>query len=614
MDQERVENQASVSRHAVRRTRCGGPTDGGVPPCPGVSFQLTGGRKPVTVNLARLTRQALASEVAVLIWKGHHLRSAFTARSSIENAALAARRFCEFLDGNGRGDVQSLAHIDAATLDHFEDWLSDLDLPPGDAVWRNQNAIVQLLRAWAAQNGGFASLELEHRCSYTLANRTRGKSVPREPYGDSVLARIMDAARRAVGAIQRRTARAEEALELGGDPMQRGWGYRPNVLWHLRNVGMINGPRMALLQRAFRSQGIRPSELLNEVHLPATDFVPFIILLIEATTLPMECVKDLQADCLVPPRSRGSKWRIRYVKKRQDELSHEEEIEVDQPFSAGWLVRLLLELTACTRRQMGYAPDAGPLFVGNRKRALASHEVLKDTVASFLARNPINGEDGRPLPFLTLSRLRKDAKSSDYRAGKGDPHLMRKDHTERTRFRHYLDLEALRDVHEQAAADGIQAAHDTATGPIVLSPAASEHMDRDLAAAALALGISEGQAREIASGDADVYIAACLGFHHRPGAPAGKRCGDPVYGCLECSNAVFMPHHVPNALHVLGMLEADELRMPPEEWARSRGLLYTRLRQVIELFPRDEIEEARRVSGPAGIPALSFLQLFQKLD
>ena len=104
-------------------------------------------------------------------------------------------------------------------------------------------------------------------------------------------------------------------------------------------------------------------------------------------------------------------------------------------------------------------------------RVHPSEEVL----ASFVDRNDIVDDGGKPLK-LVLVRLRKTHKAEWYRRTNGQMEQFAIGHTAEVAANHYADIPALRALHEETVAAGLQDALDVALIPRVVPPEAEALM------------------------------------------------------------------------------------------------------------------------------------------
>lgn len=107
-------------------------------------------------------------------------------------------------------------------------------------------------------------------------------------------------------------------------------------------------------------------------------------------------------------------------------------------------------------------------------------------------------------------------------------------HTRPVAAKHYADIGAHEETHDQAVEAGLAQALGVALAPPVVLSDDGDRLDDSQAALT---------AREIESaltGEQDVWLASCRDFFASPFArKPGAACPVPAWGCLECPNAVF---------------------------------------------------------------------------
>jgi len=67
----------------------------------------------------------------------------------------------------------------------------------------------------------------------------------------------------------------------------------------------------------------------------------------------------------------------------------------------------------------------------------------------------------------------------------------------------------------------------------------------------------------------DVFLASCRDFNDSPFGLRGKPCPVALWGCFECTNAVFTTRHLPQVLTFLDFLERQ--REWSTTWPTSRS-------------------------------------------
>ncbi|MGW3199204.1 hypothetical protein ACWDBD_32485 [Streptomyces sp. NPDC001118] len=482
-------------------------------------------------------------------------------------------------------------HVDAFEAALLRTHGEDSRVPHAQLV-----ALVHVLREVHEEDPGSFSDELLGRVGFASHAQAVTTSQPLDAYPDAVFDAIAAAARADVEAARRRIAEGESLAERGTDPEAAGWEKPENVLWHIDRHGPLT--EAFLLQsearriRVRRAGGIRA--LNAGLYLRPTDILPFLVLLICETGLEPECARTLTSTCLTG-QARGF-VSLNY-RKRRSGRSVGKSMRVRDGGALrhpGGLVRLALRLTRRGREQTG----SEALWVGQAQgrvidifarggRALWHH------TAPWMRRHGLDrltDHDGQPVR-LDLRRLRKTVKSRQYLRASGVLVDFAQGHSREVAAGRYAAIGAHREVHERAVEDGLQQALAAAIPPPVVLDEDGNRLEEADASP------TPAQIRAALSRESDVFIAACTDFHDTPHATPGKPCPVPVWGCLECPNAVFTTRHLPQILSFLDFTERqrDELAVP--EWQLRYGTAWQRIVHGIRnKFRREEIATAQAIA------------------
>ena len=98
-----------------------------------------------------------------------------------------------------------------------------------------------------------------------------------------------------------------------------------------------------------------------------------------------------------------------------------------------------------------------------------------------------------------------------------------------------------------------------------------------------------------------MFLASCRDFHDTPFAAKGKPCPLPLWGCLECQNAVFTTRHLPQPLTFLDFIEGQREELAAAEWLLRYGtaMFYLETASVDLLVARREVAELEAVRDRA---------------
>jgi hypothetical protein len=193
---------------------------------------------------------------------------------------------------------------------------------------------------------------------------------------------------------------------------------------------------------------------------------------------------------------------------------------------------------------------------------------------------------------LDLRRLRKTYKSRHYLRTAGVLDDFAVGHTKQVAARHYADIDAHRDLHEQAVEAGLHEALTVALAPPVVLDATGARLDDGP-------GPLEPEAVRVAlSGHNDVWLASCKDFYASPFAvKPGTGCPVAAWGCLECPNAVFTTRHLPSLLSFRSFLEGQRDELSTVEWNARYGLAHQRITSgVLPRFTEQQLSIAQAIA------------------
>jgi hypothetical protein len=523
--------------------------------------------------------------------------------ADFQQTVRAVRLFVAFVAAAEPAQAEdfTVADLEPDLLDAFEGHLGSSFSKGSGAPLALLSDVLRLLRDIHADDEDALSVEMQGRIGFTATSTKRRKSKPLDSYPVPVFERIEEAALLDVRAIRDRILRGERLAERGEDPETGGWGRLENVLWHIARNGPISNAHCRR-HRPLRSLGgIRAVN--SHLFLNKDDMVPLLALLICQTGLEPECAKTLRADCLANP-TRGF-VSIAYVKNRAHGNTHKTMRVSDGGalHFPGGLIRLAMRLSQRARAMAGtdaiwtLAMDAG-------LRAPYRHgggHTARDAVA-WLARHKLDqltDRGGGPL-ILDMRRLRKSHKSRNYLRAGGILEDFVSGHSKDVAATHYADIDAHREVHEQAVENGLQEALDAALAPPIVLDDDGSRLDDGAQALELA------EVHRALGADNDVWLASCRDYYDSPWAlKKGSACPVAVWGCVECQNAVFTTRHLPSLLSFLDFLEAQRQEFSTDEWTARHGLAWERIvRGVLPKFSNEQVTTATAIAEAAG-PRLS---------
>lgn len=496
-----------------------------------------------------------------------------------------------------------LAGLTPQLLDGFQAGLSQRYGTGAGPVRVFMSTVVRLLRAAGASDGRALTVEMQARIGYVTTTPCP-LGDPLDAYPVPVFEAIKTAALSDVREVARRIDAGRRLAAAGADPRVAGWSRRENVLWHIQAHGPLTPAEFGSGHPVRRHGGNRG--LNAGLFLTPHDLVPFLVALTCSTGLEPECAKGLRANCLSSP-SRGFAT-LSYDKKRAHaRMAKTTRVRDGSAVTTpGALIRLADRLTGPARQMTG--DDA--LWVGACDDGLrvffATGHQISTQVAAWMARHRLDqltDHGGCPVR-LDLRRLRKSYKSSLYLRAGGILDDFTTGHTRQVAASRYAAIGAHREIHDQAVEAGLRQALEVALPPPVIATAAGSPLATPRSPPQ---PLTPAQARAAASPQADVFLASCTGFDASPFARSqGSACPVPVWGCLECPNAVFTQRHLPSLVSFASFLDTRREAMPAPEWDARYGLAYQRLTTgIFPAFTRAQLEQAHAAAASGtGLAAL----------
>lgn len=506
---------------------------------------------------------------------------------------ISIRKFVRYLSIQSSPQASQLSVSDLTPLDlaRFEEHLrAQASHEESVTPYTWIGSIVRLLRWWHDTHPERLSVALTTRLAY-VANGSVGRYTPRDSYSGQIAEALRAACLKDITQItERLTVQCEQLLAAGGDPEVHGWLEISNVVWHIANKGVLSASRVAAQRWYQVSEGLE--ETHAQVFPTARDLVSFLVLLALSTDIAVESLKELQIDCLQNPAN--GMVEIRYLKRR----AHPQEWKIERVrdggiTTPGGIIRLVLRLTQ--RARTHFATSHLWIAFGRGRLYLPSFAVTQKhgPVERFVTDHDLRDEQGQLLT-IQLLRLRKTRRAERYVLGHGQlEDVARGVHTPQIAGDHYADIPALRHLHEATIAQALEEAlQQTITH--VLPPAEEQRLRDNPTSLSASLSVEPEQVEALLEGDQDVWVAGCANFYASPFGKPGLACPVPVWGCLECPNAVITSRHLPTILLFLNRIIAERKRLEEHAWAVQFGRAYARIvRQILPAFPPEVVTVAR---------------------
>ncbi len=546
------------------------------------------------VDLTSWPRPQVTAAFGRVLQEDWRLGGAPSRSAAVKRQISELRRFFRFLDTQAE-PVEVIEAITPVLIDRYEVWL---ERNGGGRIHQRHllARLIGLLRLIAERNPARLSPATVQRLTY-LGHGPCGRSQPRDAYGGAVATMLRRAAREQILIAAARIA-PEGALPppLVGMDKSTVQPLFEAVRAAINQSGWIarTAPLYGRLYKACRRQHVRTLNLSEDIHggfhLIAADIIAFLVLLSLETGLEIECLKDLKADCLKNP-SKGT-VEVEYCKRRA-RGSEWKRLRVRDGGSStpGGLLRLALRLSARARRHA----ETDRLWVYCTSFGLITPKDLRHPAQRFIEQHGIVDDNGDAL-HLEPSRLRKTQKAEWYVKTEGQMERFAVGHTPEIAATHYADIPALRHVHEQAVADGLQDALAAALKPRLIPPEEEEAIRADPTISDLPVMPEEVVA--FLDGNQDLWLASCTGFYDSPFGAKGKACPVPFWGCLECRNAVITSRKLPALIAFVDFMIAQRAELMASDWAVKFGRAYKRItEQILPSFPEAVVAASRVIAA-----------------
>ncbi len=567
-------------------------------------LQFSEGRQ-FSVHLANVPCSTLVRELLMALVGLCSFGGTVNSPGRAEMYTSSIRKFARFL--SARSSVQACTRLSVSDLapqdlDSFEEYVrAQATHEESVSPYKWIGALVCLLRWWQETHPERLSAMLTARLVY-VANGPVGRSTPRDGYSEKITDALRTACLKDIPQIvERLTAQCDQQLAAGRDPEVYGWEDTQNVVWYIVHYGII---RARTVQR---NRWYQVSDGLEKVHTQifptARDLVPFLVLLALSTDIAIESLKDLRTDCLQNPAN--GTVEIHYLKRR----AHSQEWKTERVRDGGMttpggIIRLVLRLTQHARAHFAtthlwIAFGQGHLYLPDFPSTGRGSPIQR-----FVADYELRDEQG-PLA-LQLLRLRKTRRAERYVLGHGQlEDVARGVHTPQVAGDHYADIPALRHIHEATIAQALEEALQQAVAH-TLSPTEEQRLRENPKSAPASLSVEPEQIETLLAGEQDVWVAGCANFYASPFGKLGLACPVPVWGCLECPNAVITSRHLPTILSFLNRMLAERERLEEQTWAAQFGRPYARIvQQILPAFPSEVVLSARAMlEGTTEVAAL----------
>jgi len=535
--------------------------------------------------------------------------------STTETTVRQIETFIRFVEQAESADAEhfDVEDLTPELLEAFElKLIADYKGTTSNIPYQTVVGILRLLRLVRDEHPDDFDMEMQARLGFSVVKATVERR-PLDAHSTSVFEAIEAAALADIRRARDRILEGERIAKLGTDPATGGWRKLENVLWHIAHHGPLTKEDRA--DNRVRGGLDQIGGLLKtnaRMFLTRLDVIAFLVLLTCQTGLEPECARMLKADCLVNP-ARGY-VSIAYVKKRAHGASRKTMRVADGGalhHPAG-VIRLALRLSAYGRQLTGTEMLWSHVGRFGLQAAFqpGRRSPLREEMAIWAARHGIDqlkNADGSPVT-LDMRRLRKTYKSRRYLQMAGVLDDFAEGHSKQVAARHYADIEAHRELHEDAVENGLREALNAALAPPVVITEQGERADSG------STTLTPPEVATALSGENDVWLASCKDFYGSPYAlKKGTGCPTAIWGCMECPNAVFTTRHLPSIYNFAAFLENQRDELSAAEWKARYGLAWERITTgILPKFTQQQRVTAQAIAESAAdqhsLPA-QFLEL-----
>lgn len=479
----------------------------------------------------------------------------------------------------------SVTNLTQAHLNSFEDQLrsSHKDGSRTPAVLVNR--VVVLLRRVAAT----ATLDegLINRLMFSVIGEW-GEDIPVEPYGEEIVATLLSETRKQCIEIMRDFPSRRESLPV--NPAVAA------ALIKIESVGFLDGKAKIELARGGGNGYLR---VHNAVYPTKADLRPFLVRLALLTGWEPSVLASLKLDCL--REESGGYVLVKLTKYRRHSQPHTEEWVRDGNLDTpGGILRAVLTMTAPVRQRLK-SDSLWVAFAANGKGPFREMN-MATAAGEWIKTAGVLDASKEAMVELSLRRIRKSKKQSEYLESRGDLSQFAQGHTVGVAARHYADTEANRDLHESTIESALGDVLDVASRSEVSELIEGEHSQVEEPA-----GTISGTA------GANYWVCKCTDHWSSPFIEKGKPCNVGFLMCLSCPNSKISVRNLPAILALSRFLEQQADILQEALWRERYGLPWVWIhRDILPQFPEEQIETARAATKEPAITA--YLALLEGTD
>lgn len=488
--------------------------------------------------------------------------------------------------------------------DILDSWVN-LIMPQGPASgWGCYDTCMDVFAVMKNLPEGMLSNETKLRLRYVHPQGAPART-PKDAYSQHVIAQLVTACRERIPLIVKRlTVDAATLVAAGRDP--RGddateWTIKANQAWLADKVGPLNHREHITESRRYNTgkHGLNVSvKVINAALFPSqADLIPFYILFTIETGWPPAVVTEMTTDC----RSNLTKDHVTLTSKKY-RAGHKivsERFRGNGYFSPGGIVAQVIAIGERLRRVAG-RKELWLVQQDQRIHLAKFRSATGEALSRFLEEIDLRDDDDVPIRGLKLISIRKAHKARWYQQTLGQlDRFARNDHTISVAAKHYGNIPALRELHEDTIAQGQQAALEAVTHSQISSSVVPQDIACDI-------GVPLEEASTLSAGTRDMWVSACRNPHDSPFDVSGKLCTARPGRCFGCRNAVILGRHLPRVLAYRQWMLQERDNMSEADWNTLHGLAYLLIgRDILTRFPENMLAQAQAVAAvDHGVPLL----------
>lgn len=449
-------------------------------------------------------------------------------------------------------------------------------------------------------------------------------------YSDENISRLERTCREEINKILKRLSKGQQLLSNGEDPRVRGkikerdelgrikkvggkWTKIENILWYLVNVTdgkylkrpeMKNGHSMLsnVLGGTRPEYKYRTADAYGYLMPTNWDVLPFIVLLAIKTGLNLQSILSLKRNCKEVSLKNKGRCNISYTKEKVGKDIKKRPFSNEGRFSPGQLISEVIRITEIL---VSTASDEDKellflnLTVNSRGVPVKGMDksyilfMLNGHDNSWISKHELETDVGEALK-ISFRSTRKTKITNAYKE-KGNLAKVSNDAMHRnssTTVKHYIDLEATNDFHEQTIENVINGIVDDCKGVVINDDIESA----DSLLIANKLNSTNAVAKNIIKGEQDVFIASCKDFYNSPHGKPNTPCELP-WGCFTCSNAIWTSRILPRLVLFFDFIVEQKKGLSDIDWEAKFKIPYIILKyKIFVKFDDETMAWARRAS------------------